>query len=78
MSDAPADPAEALAARVDALEIRVAYQDQIIEDLNAAVTDHWKQIDALKRRVETLVDRVQEAETRATSGGAPEPPPPHY
>jgi SlyX protein len=67
-----------LAARIDALEIRVAYQDQIIDDLNAAVTDQWKHIDALTRRIEMLVDRVQEAETRASSSGAPEPPPPHY
>jgi SlyX protein len=71
------DPVD-LALRLDALEIRVAYQDQIIEDLNAAVTDQWRQIDSLTRRMELLLDRVQEAETRATSGSAPEPPPPHY
>jgi SlyX protein len=70
---------ETLATRVDALEIRLAYQDQIIEDLNAAVTDQWKQIDGLTRRIEGLVDRVREAENRAASGsGPPEPPPPHY
>jgi SlyX protein len=67
-----------LAARVDALEVRIAYQDQVIDDLNAAVTDQWKQIDALQRRIAMLVDRVQEAETRAANGAAPEPPPPHY
>jgi SlyX protein len=69
---------ESLGARLDALEIRVAYQDQIIDDLNKTVTDQWKQIDALTRRIEGLVDRVQEAESRAASGSAPEPPPPHY
>jgi SlyX protein len=70
--------AEALSARLDALEIRIAYQDQVIDDLNVTVTDQWKQIDALTRRIQGLVDRVQEAENRASSGAAPEPPPPHY
>ena len=69
---------DTLSSRVDALEIRVAYQDQIIDDLNAAVTDQWKRIDILTRRIEGLVDRVREAENRAPSGSAPEPPPPHY
>jgi SlyX protein len=69
---------ETLAARIDALEIRIAYQDQVIEDLNAAITDQWKQIDALTRRMEGLTDRVREAENRAAASSAPEPPPPHY
>jgi SlyX protein len=69
---------ENLAARMDGLEIRVAYQDQVIEDLNAAITDQWKQIDALMRRIESLTDRLREAENRATASSAPEPPPPHY
>jgi SlyX protein len=69
---------DTLSSRIDALEIRVAYQDQIIDDLNAAVTDQWKRIDILTRRIEGLVDRVREAENRAASGSAPEPPPPHY
>ena len=69
--------AEALSARIDALEIRIAYQDETIEDLNATVTEQWKQIDALTRRIAALIDRVEAAETRAATG-APEPPPPHY
>ncbi|MBZ6076639.1 SlyX family protein [Microvirga puerhi] len=65
-------------ARIDALEMRVAHQDQIIEDLNKAVVEQWKQIDSLTRQFAILVDRVREAEEQV--GGAPrtEPPPPHY
>src|SRR4051812_6227176 len=74
----PMSDVETLSARIDALEIRVAYQDQVIEDLNAAVTGQWKQIDALLRRIDGLTDRVREAENRATASSAPEPPPPHY
>ncbi|HEY8381357.1 MAG TPA: SlyX family protein [Microvirga sp.] len=67
-----------LSARIDALEIRIAYQDQVIEDLNATITGQWKQIDALTRRLAALMDRVEATETRSSLGGAPEPPPPHY
>ena len=38
-----------LEARIDALEMRVAYQDQTIEELNQTVIAQWKQIDALRR-----------------------------
>ncbi len=65
-------------ARLEALEVRVAYQDQVIDDLNQAVIDQWKKIDALRRQLNELLDRVQEAEDTSTSSRAPEPPPPHY
>jgi SlyX protein len=63
--------------RVEALETRVAYQDQTIEDLNRAVTAQWAQIDALSRELTRLGDRLQQAEDRSAPAG-PEPPPPHY
>jgi len=67
-----------LEARIEALEVRAAYQDQVIEDLNQAVVDQWKKIDALKRQLNELLDRVQEVEDSAPGPRAPEPPPPHY
>ncbi len=69
---------EAISNRLDALEIRLAYQDEIIETLNKTVTAQWTQIDALKRDIARLNDRVQEAETRAPLPAQQEPPPPHY
>ena len=63
-------------ARIDALEMRVAYQDQVIEDLNQALIDQWKQIDGLKRQLAEILDRVQDVEDGSTA--APERPPPHY
>ncbi|MGO4572482.1 SlyX family protein [Microvirga sp. 2TAF3] len=69
---------EALNTRIDALEMRIAYQDEIIEDLNEAVVAQWKQIDALTRQSASLIDRMQEAENRANATSRPEPPPPHY
>jgi SlyX protein len=68
---------ETLGARIDRLEIRVAYQDGIIEDLNETITAQWKQIDWLLRQIAQLTERVQEA---ADQAGAVPPPerPPHY
>lgn len=64
--------------RLDALEIRLAYQDEIIETLNKTVTEQWAVIDALKREVARLTDRVQDAESKSGLPTQPEPPPPHY
>ena len=66
------------ASRIVALEVRVAHQDRVIEDLNALVTEQWKQIDALAKQVERMTDRLQRVEENAPSSDAPEPPPPHY
>lgn len=70
--------ADNLGMRIDALEMRIAYQDETIEDLNKTVIAQWKQIDVLTRQIASLVDRVQEAEARAGRSNAPERPPPHY
>ena len=67
-----------LTARIDTLEMRFAYQDQVIEDLNRTITEQWKQIDNLTRRLANLGERVQEAADNAGAACAPEPPPPHY
>ena len=67
-----------LDARIEALEVRAAYQDQMIEDLNHTVIAQWKQIDSLKRQLNELLDRVQEVQDNAGGPSAPEPPPPHY
>lgn len=67
-----------LTARIDTLEVRFAYQDQVIEDLNRTITEQWKQIDNLTRRLANLGERVQEAADNSGSPATPEPPPPHY
>lgn len=65
-------------SRIDALEIRIAYQDQAIDDLNQTVLAQWKQIDSLTRQISNLIDRVREAEEKAGAPSRSEPPPPHY
>ena len=62
--------------RIDTLETRLTFQDDVIETLNKTVTEQWAKIDALTRQLLILNERMQEAETQL-----PRPanePPPHY
>jgi SlyX protein len=66
----------ALSERIDALEIRLTFQDATIETLNETITAQWQQIDVLTRQLAKLKELVREAESN-TTGPANEPPP-HY
>jgi len=66
-----------LSELIDALESRLAYQDQTIEQLNETITAQWKQIDALTRQVSCLSERLQNAEANTPTAPANERPP-HY
>ena len=65
-----------LSDRIDALEIRLSFQDETIETLNKTITAQWQQIDALTRQLAALNERLREAEANAP--GATNEPPPHY
>jgi len=65
-----------LSDRIDALESRLAYQDETIEQLNQTITAQWKQIDALTRQLTALSERLQEAEANAPATANERPP--HY
>ena len=62
--------------RLDRLEMHVAQQDQVIEDLSDALARQQKDLDRLKARLEASDARIAELEA-----GQPEAPgekPPHY
>ena len=67
---------QSLSNRIEALEARLMFQDATIETLNETVTTQWREIDALKRQIADLSERLREAEANAP-GHANEPPP-HY
>ena len=68
--------ANALGERIDALEMRLTFQDVTIETLNQTITEQWKQIDALTRQLTELKERLQDAESNIT--GPVNERPPHY
>jgi SlyX protein len=65
-----------LSDRIDALETRLMFQDDTIETLNQTITAQWREIDALKRQIAMLGERLAEAEV--DTGGPRNEPPPHY
>ena len=67
---------DAVNERIDALEMRLTYQDVTIETLNQTITAQWVEIDRLTRQVTELKERLQEAESNAP--GPANEPPPHY
>ena len=67
-----------LTARLDALEVRIADQDQTSEELNAALTGQWQEIDRLRREMARLESELRQAAESIGEAGAPEPPPPNY
>jgi SlyX protein len=73
---APMSDAGDLSERIDALEMRLTYQDVTIETLNQTITAQWVEIDRLTRQVAELKERLQEAESNAP--GPVNEPPPHY
>ena len=67
---------KSLSERIDALESRLMFQDEMIETLNKTITEQWLKIDALTRQMASLSERLQEAEARAPNTA--NEPPPHY
>ena len=65
-----------LSERLEALEMRLTYQDVTIETLNQTITAQWVEIDRLTRQVAELKERMREAESHAA--GPVNEPPPHY
>lgn len=74
----PQSTAQTLGVRIDNLEVRLAYQDQVIEDLNTVIVAQWGKLDELSRLVARLEERIGDTQSSAGSDGHNEPPPPHY
>jgi len=65
-------------SRLDELEIKFAFQQEMVEGLSAEVAKQWTAIDKLKRQIGVMHDQM--ANMAADEAGKPlnEPPPPHY
>jgi SlyX protein len=73
----PADPPPALAARLDELEIKIGYADDLLDELNRTVFRQQQQIDQLAQALAALRQQVQTAAPPAPGSPLDERPP-HY
>ena len=60
------------------IETQLAYQDDIIQSLSDTIYQQQKDIDLLKKQVQILVKRLQEAMDNRADSGLSNEKPPHY
>ena len=78
MADITDNALAALASRLDDLESRITYQDDVIERLNKVVVEQWSRFDQTLQRVARLEAQLREVQDSIPADGQEEPPPPHY
>ena len=64
--------------RFEKLEVRLAYQDQLLSELNDVVTRQQGMITELERRYELLVERFRALRDERTGADEDFEVPPHY
>ncbi len=61
--------------RIDDLEMRIAFQEKTIGELNDVITAQWKKIERLERQLQRLDEEVQALDDREAPANQK---PPHY
>lgn len=69
---------EQLQHRIDELEMKQAFQEQTIDDLNNALTKQQFMIDRMEVQMRFLVGKVKGMQAPNMASESEETPPPHY
>ncbi len=64
--------------RIIELEIKAAYQEDLLQELNKIVADQQQQIDRLEATCRMLNERIKSLSTAGGTGENIEEVPPHY
>ena len=64
--------------RMIELEIKLAYQEDLLQTLNAIVTEQQKQIGRLEETCKVLYERMKSLSAASELNQADNQPPPHY
>lgn len=78
MTDASGAALTAVGERIDNLETRIAFQDDVIERLNKIVVEQWAKLDQMQGQITRLEAQLRDVQANVGSDGHEEPPPPHY
>lgn len=74
----PKEQLAELQLRVDNLEARTAFQDDIIEQLNNEIAVHQEKLSDLNDQLRLIGQRVKDMNSSAVGRIEDETPPPHY
>lgn len=72
------NPLTALEQRIDALEARNVFQDDVIDQLSQELAVHQAQIADLKYQLQVIASRIKDSSSAQGMKNEVEPPPPHY
>ncbi len=64
--------------RVIEIETKLAHQEQLLSELNEALTDQQAQISGLERLCQSLIERVKSLPDSSSADQATDERPPHY
>lgn len=67
-----------LEERINALESRNIFQDDVIEQLSAELAVHQTLMADLKEQIQLVANRLKDAGSLSSDKDEVEPPPPHY
>ncbi len=67
-----------LEERINALESRNLFQDDVIEQLSDELAVHQTQLAELKEQIQLVANRLKDNSSMSSDKDAIEPPPPHY
>lgn len=62
--------------RMDELEMRFSYQENMIQELSGVIYSQQKELEALRAEVKTLTSKMKDLEHSAAEGSSQKPP--HY
>lgn len=65
-------------SRLMELEIKVAYQEDLVQELNKIVTGQQQQIESLKAVCKLLNDKIKSISVEGESSSVMDEVPPHY
>jgi SlyX protein len=74
----PIRHSEELSKAIEQLEIKVAYQEHTIDQLNEEITRQNKDIEQLRLTLQQLIKRIKTFEPSELAKQSEEMPPPHY
>jgi SlyX protein len=65
-------------SRLDELEVRIAFQDDLLDALNRTVTRQQQELDLLQQQLRLLYQQIRQDPGEGAAGAPANDIPPHY